>query len=139
MYSYIAGLEKFSDTNRSETMTSSDPDAWFAYAGVLQGYPSEPKFLSSLINQQQTKTIYIRIKTHYFVKLRPGRNQSKRINQTGKLLPDSANRDEIPVIIQLTLLGCLIIGQLETINSLTARVFAWKSVNFRTISQMITV
>ena len=35
-----------------------------------------------------------KIKTHAFVKLHPQRKQSKQINQTGILLPDSANRDE---------------------------------------------
>ena len=35
-----------------------------------------------------------KIKTHSFVKLRPQRNQSKQISQTGILLPDSENRDE---------------------------------------------
>ena len=97
---------------------------------MLQGYPSEPKILSSLINQQQTKTINIRIKTHNFVILRPCRNLSKQINQTGKLLPDSANQAESIDTCHYS--TDLMIGQLETINSLTARVFAWKRVNFQT-------
>ena len=44
------------------------------------------------------KIIYIiieGIKSHYFAQLCPCLNQSKQINQKGKLLPGSANRDEI--------------------------------------------
>ena len=35
------------------------------------------------------------IQSHYFAKLRPRLNQLKQINQKGKLLPGSANRNEI--------------------------------------------